>query len=118
MDRATVAKIEQGGTRATNLSVEDLLALAVALGVNPVELFVPRGESQILKVGQTNIGSVEARRWLRQQEPLRGADSRVYLTERPDREWNELAAEIAGSASVTANLTVTGDRADTDGSDE
>ena len=121
MDRATIAKIEQGGTRATNLPLEDLLALAVALGVNPIELFVPREDSQILKVGQTNIGSVEARSWLRQQEPLREADSRVYWSEVRDDEWQriaELAGDIAVPVSVTANLTVTGDGADTDGSDK
>ena len=121
MDRATIAKIEQGGTRATNLPLEDLLALAVALGVNPIELFVPREDSQILKVGQTNIGSVQARSWLRQREPLREADSKVYWREVPDDEWQrivELAGDITVPTSVTGHLTVTGDGADTDRSDK
>ena len=121
MDRTTIAKIEQGGSRATNLSLEDLLAFAVALGVNPVELFVPREESEALEVGKTSVASVEARRWLRQQAPLEEADSRVYLSEVPDYEWQqvvELAGRIAVRASVTADLTVSGDRADPEGSDE
>jgi transcriptional regulator with XRE-family HTH domain len=44
--RATVAKIESGGTRAANVSLADVLVLAVALDVPPPLLFLPLGDSQ------------------------------------------------------------------------
>jgi transcriptional regulator with XRE-family HTH domain len=41
LSRTALAKLEAGGTRARNVSVEELLVLAVALGAYPVDLMVP-----------------------------------------------------------------------------
>jgi transcriptional regulator with XRE-family HTH domain len=70
--RPVINRIEQGGVRAGNVSVEDLLALAAALGVPPVHLLVPLDDDAELAVtpGVPPLPAREARAWIRGFLPL------------------------------------------------
>lgn len=50
IDRVTLSKLEAGGTRAENASLQEVLTLAAALEVPPVLLFLPIGEDSDVQV--------------------------------------------------------------------
>ncbi|MDZ7673723.1 MAG: hypothetical protein U5K30_01430 [Acidimicrobiales bacterium] len=71
MARATVAKIEAGGTRAQNVSLIDVLVLAAALDVAPLLLFIPLGDEDAVKLTDNLILDPQlAIDWLAGEEPL------------------------------------------------
>ncbi|MFE1346984.1 hypothetical protein ACFW57_20600, partial [Streptomyces sp. NPDC058757] len=85
-NRSVVANFESG--RRPAVSVQELLALAVALDVAPVNLLVPL-DSEPYKVTPTGTephSSGEVWRWMRGQHPLNGtspAAARTYFAEAP-----------------------------------
>jgi len=108
INRATIARIESepDGTRAHNISVEDLLAVAIALGVNPVELFVPQEADEVLSVGKTKLTPAEARDWLRQKRPLRKEDAATYLFEVPDTERDAIINVVVSPKTIEAKMQI------------
>ena len=99
--RATVAKIENGGTRAENISVRDLLAFAAALNVAPVHLIVPfedevlvDGERKSVRLAITPRVSAftsQARGWIRGNNKLRREDDeQSFYTHIPRVEFEHL----------------------------
>lgn len=86
LDRAAISKIE---SRSRNVSLDEAFLLAVALGVAPVHLFLPRddGARVALTPALDDVSSVAAREWLRGQEQLPGLAEKAYRTEVPDSEW-------------------------------
>jgi transcriptional regulator with XRE-family HTH domain len=92
LSRPTLAKIEVGGTRARNLSVEDLLAVAVALNVSPVHLVCPTNDEVQLRVTPRDVvWAGRARAWIRGYWPLREQDDRQdFFREIPRAEFDEL----------------------------
>jgi transcriptional regulator with XRE-family HTH domain len=85
-DRNTVTKLETG--RRANVSVAELLALAVVLEVAPMHLLVPLKDEQPYAV---TPGRVEAARWVRSfvrgSAPLDGIDPRRFYSQVPAGEW-------------------------------
>jgi transcriptional regulator with XRE-family HTH domain len=98
MDRSTIAKIENGSRQ---VSLDEALRLAAALEVSPVHLFTdpPHEGPASRKYGPTParprvrlaaklaVSPREARMWIRGQQPLRGADRKIFYTEVSDEEW-------------------------------
>jgi transcriptional regulator with XRE-family HTH domain len=69
--RVTVAKIENGGTRAANVSLTDVLVLAVALDVPPPLLFLPLGDDQEVAIAPKLVAHPHiALDWLAGEEPI------------------------------------------------
>jgi transcriptional regulator with XRE-family HTH domain len=86
--RSTVAKIEQGGTRA-DARLGDLLALAAALEVPPVHLLTPDvDEAPVAVTPNTIVPAGLARAWIRGQAMLPGAG--VNLSQIPASELRQL----------------------------
>jgi transcriptional regulator with XRE-family HTH domain len=96
LDRSTVANIENG--RRQRVGVDELLVLALALGVAPLHLLVPLKERFIAIAPDYATGSGRARQWIRGNHPivyadrdptLRQGDRQTYLSQRPDpdEEW-------------------------------
>ena len=91
--RPIINRIEQGGVRAGNVSVEDLFALAAALGVAPVHLLVPLDDEAALEVTPSVAVSAQlARAWIRGRLPL-PISPRLDLREMPDSELVALVEE-------------------------
>lgn len=100
LSRTALAKLEAGGTRARNVSVEELLVLAVALGVAPIHLAVPPDSeladrpARRLKITPGNAARPAeilhpdaARAWVRGVGgPPAGRDPLFYLNEAPASE--------------------------------
>ncbi len=90
-----IRRIESGERRVT---VDDLVALAVALGVSPVTLLMPNTETGDEEVGVTGMAdSVTAMtlwRWLMAELPMQG-DRRIpiafQLDARPEWWWQHQA---------------------------
>ncbi len=120
LTRTALAKIEAGGTRAANLSVEHLLVIAAALGVAPVDLFIPIDEdlpdrpSPRLKITPGNdarpavtVTADHARAWVTGVGgPPAGGDLLFLLSQRPkpvQKQMTEQSA-AAGAALVESGL--------------
>lgn len=84
MDRATVARIEAG---KRGVSVDDLMLFALALGVAPVYLVLPRATAPVTLASGVTVNGWEALQWMRGVYAL-------DLTEAPD------AAAAAASDDV------------------
>lgn len=87
-----IANIENGrrdatGRRRRHVTVDEVLALAIALDVAPVHLMVPleEGAYWVTPRGMTKIGLV--RHWIRGTEPFPSGDRRVFFSEVPEQEW-------------------------------
>src|SRR5213592_2796553 len=64
--RLTIAKIEKGGTRARNASLQEVLAIAAALNVAPVHLFVPLEDDASVEIAPKFVASApRVREWVR-----------------------------------------------------
>ena len=95
LHRVTLAKIEQGGTRARKVPLEDVLAIAAALDVAPLHLFVPFEPSVRLVVGDVAVAPQHARLWVRGRSPLgiERQDMRIFFSELPPEEIQAALAE-------------------------
>lgn len=94
LDRSTIANIENG--RRQRVGVDELLVLALALGVAPVHLLVPLHEEWYAVTPEHITGASRVRQWVRgnypippiQNDPvLRQADRDTYLSQQPEKEW-------------------------------
>lgn len=64
INRVTLTKIEQGGERAENLKLRELLVLAAALDTSPVSLVFPVGRVELVEITpQLRIFSALASKW-------------------------------------------------------
>lgn len=80
MDRAAIARIEAGERQ---VSIDDFVSLAAALGVSPVHLIVPlEGDVSVEIAPEVEVSPRQARQWIRGQAPLRATDDpRTFYTE-------------------------------------
>lgn len=95
LDASNVTRLERG-TRGVTL--DDVLAIAAALGVSPLHLFVPLDNDERLDVtpGLT-ASAVDARAWIRGQRPLRDSDDDgLFYSQTPERDWDVIALGAGG----------------------
>jgi transcriptional regulator with XRE-family HTH domain len=93
--QSTVARIESGRRAIT---VEELLRIAAALDVAPVELLAGSFEpADVPVLGQLRLSPREARRWIRGDSPIPNSDEQAYFENTSAEvalERRELLAEI------------------------
>jgi transcriptional regulator with XRE-family HTH domain len=98
LDRAAISKIENG---MRGVSLDDALLLAVALGVSPLHLFLPRDDNEGVELApDVQVTAVAARRWIRGLEPLPGQDDR----EIPASEWNVLNERVVTARAIADDV--------------
>ena len=88
-----------------DVTVDELLALAYALSVNPIHLLVPPDASGLDSYAITPAKTESAtavREWIRGHGLLEGADPRDYATEIPREEWYPGGAAAGGAGSLSA----------------
>lgn len=74
----TLAKVEKGNRK---ISVDDAIALAIALNVPPLNLLLPdRLDAEVSLPGQRRARSLELRRWFDARGPLLGMDESEYFS--------------------------------------
>jgi transcriptional regulator with XRE-family HTH domain len=88
VQRPTITKIEQGGDRAKNFSVFDLLAFASALGVAPVHLLVPLEDEAEVRIADNRdpLPAPIARQWIRGFHLLDDSDFQAWFDQLPRSE--------------------------------
>jgi transcriptional regulator with XRE-family HTH domain len=87
IDQAAIARLEseKPTTRAQNVRLAEVLAIAAALGVSPMFLFLPLDYNEEVKVGELRFPANHLWRWVRGEEQLRDDDDyRIFLTERDE----------------------------------
>lgn len=90
MDRSTFVKLEKG-ERAATAPLDKVFAIAVALGVAPVHLIVPRDDdAEVAVAPKLTLPAAQARRWIRGFKILEGSDIGAYLAELPPGEQRRL----------------------------
>jgi transcriptional regulator with XRE-family HTH domain len=77
-----IADLETG--RRIRLSIDEVLVLALVLGVAPLHLMVPLVGR--VKVGSKIYAAKRLRGWIRGEAPLRDADQWTYFSEVPRQE--------------------------------
>jgi transcriptional regulator with XRE-family HTH domain len=95
LDRVTISKIERGGARAQNVTLEEVLALAFALGVSPKHLVVPYSMEERLQVVPAERPSTTrvARRWIAGEDTLASEDPQFFFRELPPEELERVMEE-------------------------
>jgi transcriptional regulator with XRE-family HTH domain len=79
MNQAAVTRIERGSRK---VSVDEAFAIAVALDVAPLSLFLPiAGDEPVKLAPRREEAPAKARRWARGAVPLHPANFRTYLEE-------------------------------------
>jgi len=106
LHRVTLAKLEGGGTRSQNVSLRDVLAIAAALGVAPIHLFVPFSDRDYVAITPKLVRTgANVRAWVRGRGLLGDEDERFYFTELPPEEQRQAMAQIErveADAALTA----------------
>lgn len=93
LHRVVLGQIEQGGTRAQNVSLEDVFAIAYALGVPPIQMMFPyKASTRVRIVGsKPAIAPSDLYDWISGYAPLNEADQLTYRLELPPAELAQLA---------------------------
>lgn len=74
LDRSAVAKIE---SKTRNVSLDEAITLALALGVSPLALLLPRHDERVRVAPRCDVGNFEATHWFRGFIPLAEQDTDV-----------------------------------------
>lgn len=106
INRVTLAKIEGGGTRARNVSVEEMLALAAALSVPPLMLLVPLDGRRLLATPSTPMGSVLALNWIEGREPFAIDRGEGAIANADLATWKATGAPLQNAARLRSALEV------------
>ncbi len=81
---------DRRGHRRRAVSVDELLALAYALEVSPLDLLVPIDDEPTISVpgtGRPDWPRGQVRDWVSARSPLPGIDERLFFAELPPEEW-------------------------------
>lgn len=100
-DRFAVANLETG--KRKNVTVSELMALALALDVAPTHLIIPLDDRPYKIAPNYTLPTLDAREWFRGNVPLfsmHGERTRIYLSERP-------LADLEGRKPEFAELRTT-----------
>jgi transcriptional regulator with XRE-family HTH domain len=86
IDRASLSKIERPSGR--KITVDELLALAIALEVAPINLTAPwEIDDEVELPDGSVVDGLSVRRWLRGYQPLPGRDPQPYFEKAPRLDW-------------------------------
>jgi transcriptional regulator with XRE-family HTH domain len=83
LDASAITRLERG-TRGVTL--DDVIAIAAALGVSPLHMIVPLDDNGAQLMPSLTVPAADARAWLRGQLPLREADERLFYAQTPESE--------------------------------
>jgi transcriptional regulator with XRE-family HTH domain len=101
MDRSNLGRIERGETTG---QLDNVIALALALGVAPIHLMVPReGEERVELTPNRRLPASEARQWIGGRKLLPESDPLAYVAAMSDDEQQALA--LSGFDALTLALT-------------
>lgn len=105
-DRATIARIESGGQRASRAPLDEVMAIAFALDVAPVHLLTPKqSDANIAVAPKHRFPAVRVREWIRGNDPLGGDPLSYFLAEIPENERSAvLAKALRRSESAVARM--------------
>lgn len=82
MDQTIVSKIESGARRVT---LDDALALALALDVSPVSLYLPHGENERVRLAPGRVeDAATAWAWATEREPLPDMHAETFYAEQSE----------------------------------
>lgn len=98
LDASGITRMERG-TRGVTL--DDVIAIAAALGVSPLHMIVPLDDNGAQLAPSLTVSTADARAWLRGQRPLQEADERLFYAQTPESEAEWMA--IAPGASRFKN---------------
>ncbi len=99
MDPSKIAKIEN---HIRDISLDEALMIAAALGVCPIHLFVPREDRDWLKLTpKVTLAPRVARKWMRGEAPLQEDDTKTYFSEVPAMEFLVSLAKRSPNHKVT-----------------
>lgn len=98
LDRSAISKIESG---QRNVSIDEALAIAVALGVEPAALLFPRTTADVRIAPKMVVSNTRAAMWFRGMHPLsdRPDMQRRFYEERDDG-WALMQVLIPGAAGL------------------
>lgn len=83
ISQSTIAKTETG-KRSGQVTIEEALRLAAALGVSPLHLIVPlEDEARVEVAPKVRVSARRAREWVRGEQPLRDEDDRIFRYQAP-----------------------------------
>lgn len=115
-DLETGRRDKTTGRRRRNITVDELLVLALALDVAPVHLIAPTypapgwgrqdgrndpNDAQLYAVTSTQeVPVYRVRSWVRGERPLPGTDARLYFTQIPSHEFDGLLEERIANAEA------------------
>jgi transcriptional regulator with XRE-family HTH domain len=94
LDATAVTRLERG-TRG--VALDEVVAIAAALGVSPLHLIVPLHNDELLNVDpQLSTDAVTARAWIRGQQPLRETDDdKWFYSQMPYNDWDSIEVGVA-----------------------
>jgi hypothetical protein len=88
IERSVIAKIEAGGTRTDNVSLDEALAFAAVLGMSPLHLFVEQDDELLMAVmPKLPEPTYLVRGWVRGDNPLQLQDEQFFWYMSPPKEW-------------------------------
>jgi len=111
LGQATIARIEK---RSINrVAIDDVFALAAALGVSPLTLMTPAGRLDGVRVAEKIIApAVIARRWIQGYRELPNQDKNFYLEQLPE-EFRTLNNDpLLGALNRDVNALIDGCQGD------
>jgi 8-oxo-dGTP pyrophosphatase MutT (NUDIX family)/transcriptional regulator with XRE-family HTH domain len=83
LDASGITRMERG-TRGVTL--DDVIAIAAALGVSPLHMIVPLDDNGAQLTPSLTVPTADARAWLRGQLPLDQADEHLFYAQTPESE--------------------------------
>src|SRR5262245_60670882 len=96
LHRVVLGEIEAGGTRARNVSLEDVLAIAYALGVPPLQMMFPYDDETRVRIvsNRPPVEPDQLRLWIwgAHGGNIEEADEVTYMLELPEKELVRLAS--------------------------
>lgn len=95
INRATLAKLEAGTTRADNVPLREVLILAAALDVPPVLLFTPLGEREDVQVTPAHaLHPHFVLNWMRGEQPFARRDEEGRNIAKAGGGWQQNALPV------------------------
>ena len=95
LDASGITRMERGSRGVT---LDDVIAIAAALGVSPLHMFIPLDNDDMVNAAPGISADVlDVRAWIRGQRPLRDSDDdRLFYAQTPDRDWDVIALGAGG----------------------